>query len=54
MMPMLSRLALAAACMIGAGAVYAWAEGGGDIVVFDWSGYEDPLLHPAYTASLLR
>jgi len=43
-------LALTAACMIGAGAAYAWAEGGGDLVVFDWSGYEDPLLHPAYTA----
>ena len=47
---MLRRLALAAACTIGAGAVYALAEGGGDLVVFDWSGYEDPLLHPAYAA----
>jgi spermidine/putrescine-binding protein len=50
MKSMLRRLALAAACMIGAGAVHAFAEGGGDLVVFDWSGYEDPLLHPAYTA----
>ena len=38
------RLALAAACTIGAG--LAFAKGGGDLVVFDWSGYEDPLLHP--------
>jgi putative spermidine/putrescine transport system substrate-binding protein/spermidine/putrescine transport system substrate-binding protein len=43
---MLRRLAVAAACTIGAGA--AVAADGGDLVVFDWSGYEDPLLHPAY------
>ena len=47
---MLRRLALAAALTVGAGAVLAYAEGGGDLVVFDWSGYEDPLLHPDYTA----
>ncbi|MER8478689.1 extracellular solute-binding protein [Mesorhizobium sp. M1163] len=46
----LRRLAIAAACAIGAGTVAALAAGGGDLVVFDWSGYEDPLLHPAYTA----
>ncbi|TIO09629.1 extracellular solute-binding protein [Mesorhizobium sp.] len=44
----LRRLAIAAACTIGAGAALALAEGGGDLVVFDWSGYEDPLLHPTY------
>ena len=47
---MLRRLALAAVVAVGAGSAYALAEGGGDLVVFDWSGYEDPLLHPAYTA----
>jgi len=47
---MLRRLVLAAVFTIGAGAAYALAEGGGDLVVFDWSGYEDPLLHPAYAA----
>lgn len=46
----LRRVVIAAACTLGAGAVYALAEGGGALVVFDWSGYEDPLLHPAYTA----
>jgi len=50
MKSVLRRLALAAACAIGAGGVHALAEGGGDLVVFDWSGYEDPLLHPAYAA----
>ncbi|WP_246672653.1 MULTISPECIES: hypothetical protein [unclassified Mesorhizobium] len=45
----LRHLVIAAACTFGAGAVYALAEGGGDLVVFDWSGHEDPLLHPAYT-----
>ncbi|OWK19341.1 hypothetical protein AJ88_45290 [Mesorhizobium amorphae CCBAU 01583] len=50
MKSMLRRLALAAACTIGAGAAYALAEGGGDLVVFDWSGYEDSLLHPEYAA----
>ena len=47
---MLRRLALAAALTVGARAVLAYAEGGGDLVVFDWSGYEDPLLHPDYAA----
>ncbi|MBN9547654.1 MAG: polyamine ABC transporter substrate-binding protein, partial [Alphaproteobacteria bacterium] len=50
MKTMLRRLALAAVVTVGAGAAHALAEGGGDLVVFDWSGYEDPLLHPAYTA----
>jgi len=50
MTSMLRRLALAAVVAVGAGSAYALAEGGGDLVVFDWSGYEDPLLHPAYTA----
>ena len=50
MKSVLRRLALAAVCLIGAGVVHALAEGGGDLVVFDWSGYEDPLLHPAHTA----
>ncbi|TIT50645.1 MAG: polyamine ABC transporter substrate-binding protein, partial [Mesorhizobium sp.] len=45
---MLRRLAVAAACTIGAGAALAVAADGSDLVVFDWSGYEDPLLHPAY------
>ncbi|CCV05000.1 Spermidine/putrescine-binding protein [Mesorhizobium metallidurans STM 2683] len=48
MKSMLRNLAIAAACTIGAGAHLAFAAGGGDLVVFDWSGYEDPLLHPAY------
>jgi putative spermidine/putrescine transport system substrate-binding protein/spermidine/putrescine transport system substrate-binding protein len=47
---MLRRLAIAAACTIGAGAASVFAAGGSDLVVFEWSGYEDPLLHPAYTA----
>ncbi len=50
MKSMLSRLVLAATVMLGAGTVYTLAEAGGDLVVFDWSGYEDPMLHPAYTA----
>ncbi|TGS69834.1 polyamine ABC transporter substrate-binding protein, partial [Mesorhizobium sp. M8A.F.Ca.ET.181.01.1.1] len=50
MKTMLRRLALAAVVTVGAGTAYALAEGGGNLVVFDWSGYEDPLLHPAYTA----
>src|SRR6476620_1171501 len=49
MTSMLARLALSAIVAVGAGAAHALAEGGGDLVVFDWSGYEDPLLHPAYT-----
>ncbi|TIX37560.1 MAG: extracellular solute-binding protein [Mesorhizobium sp.] len=47
---MLRRLALAAACTVGAGVAYSLAEGGGDLIVFDWSGYEDPLLHSGYAA----
>ncbi|RUU70128.1 polyamine ABC transporter substrate-binding protein, partial [Mesorhizobium sp. M2C.T.Ca.TU.009.01.2.1] len=47
MKTMLRRLALAAVVTVGAGSAHALAEGGGDLVVFDWSGYEDPLLHPA-------
>ena len=41
--------------MILATALAAAAAGtalaaGGDLIVFDWSGYEDPLLHADYTA----
>lgn len=45
----LRRLALAAVITVGAGGACALAEAGGDLVVFDWSGYEDPLLHEGYT-----
>lgn len=44
------RLAFAVTCMAITGGAVALAEGGGDLIVFDWSGYEDPLLHPAYAA----
>ncbi|MGN6146844.1 MAG: extracellular solute-binding protein [Mesorhizobium sp.] len=48
---LLRRLAFAAACAIPAiSAVLAVAADPKDLIVLDWSGYEDPLLHPAYTA----
>ncbi len=44
----LSRLCMGAAMLAGAGQD-AWAADS-SLTVFDWSGYEDPEFHPAYTA----
>jgi spermidine/putrescine-binding protein len=38
--------AAAAALALGVGAAHA---AGSDLVLFEWSGYEDPSFHPAYT-----
>lgn len=44
------RRIVLATTLAGAVAATAALAAGGDLVVFDWSGYEDPLLHSDYTA----
>lgn len=41
---------MAAAAMLATAAIAPAAAADGELTVFDWSGYEDPAFHPAYTA----
>ena len=46
MTPFIRRLALAAGVAVARGGRWRALPAGNSLIVFDWSGYEDPLLHP--------